>query len=141
VAYLPDFWLPSLQYWVEIKPASPLTAPETIKAQRLAAQSRVPVYVCCGLPHIATDPWQRLLPRESYSILAFAPDQPAPQSGYFWCWCPICKTAGITLGGEGSRLSCPCHKLPPLPTATHPRLRAASATACQARFEHGETPG
>ena len=80
-------------------------------------------------------------PADSYSILAFAPDQPQPQPGYFWCWCPICKTAGITLGGEGSWLPCTCRKLPSLPTATQPRLRAASAAVCQAHFEHGETPG
>lgn len=47
--YLPDFWLPDLQLWVEVKPGAPddVTAE---KAWRLALHSERVVFVSCGMP-------------------------------------------------------------------------------------------
>lgn len=54
--YLPDFWLPELGYWVEVKGELPqgyesgedLTGEEIEKATRLARLSGKGVYLLCG---------------------------------------------------------------------------------------------
>lgn len=48
--YLPDFWLPELDCWLEIKGQEP-TGEEREKCERLAVGSEKPVYVFVG------DPW------------------------------------------------------------------------------------
>lgn len=45
--YLPDFWLPRLQLWIEIKPSNP-SHEEMVKAQRLAEQSGYHVAILHG---------------------------------------------------------------------------------------------
>ncbi len=47
VRYLPDFWLPDMKYWIEIKPEYP-TADEKIKAEKLCLQTHNPVYIFYG---------------------------------------------------------------------------------------------
>lgn len=45
--YLPDFYLPGLHCWVEIKPTAP-TREEALKASSLARATREPVYLFAG---------------------------------------------------------------------------------------------
>lgn len=47
--YLPDFWLPESQTWIEIKGQAP-TDQEIEKAKALAKQSDAPVYLLVGIP-------------------------------------------------------------------------------------------
>lgn len=47
--YLPDFWLPDWNLWVEVKPGAP-DAVTVEKASRLAAHGRYPVFVSDGMP-------------------------------------------------------------------------------------------
>jgi hypothetical protein len=47
--YLPDFWLPEWDMWLEIKPDEPDSV-TLEKAGRLAVQSQKPVFISCGLP-------------------------------------------------------------------------------------------
>lgn len=47
--YLPDFFLPVQEYWIEIKGLEPSTR-ELKLAQDLADQTRQPVFVAVGLP-------------------------------------------------------------------------------------------
>ena len=47
--YLPDFWLPDWQMWVEVKP----DAPDDVtleKARRMVAQSDYPIFITNGMP-------------------------------------------------------------------------------------------
>lgn len=48
--YLPDFWLPQQQVWIEVKPTQEVTTDELKKARALAQQSSCAVYVVIGLP-------------------------------------------------------------------------------------------
>lgn len=47
--YLPDFWLPDWDLWVEVKPDAPDDVTSE-KAARLAAQSEYPIFVTNGMP-------------------------------------------------------------------------------------------
>lgn len=47
--YLPDFWLPDVGLWVEVKPGA-LDTPAREKAWRLALNTGHPVFVTHGLP-------------------------------------------------------------------------------------------
>jgi len=50
--YLPDFWLPGLELWVEVKPGAP-TEQERQKASELLLGTRRPVFITAGLPDVA----------------------------------------------------------------------------------------
>lgn len=47
--YLPDFWLPEWDMWVEVKPSPPDTV-TLEKARRLVGHSEKPLFISCGLP-------------------------------------------------------------------------------------------
>lgn len=47
--YLPDFWLPDLQLWIEIKGENP-TPQEKAKAQQLCAETKCSVGILSGTP-------------------------------------------------------------------------------------------
>lgn len=49
VRYLPDFWLPDLDMWVEVKAGQP-TITEAQKAKALTVQSNKAVFITCGSP-------------------------------------------------------------------------------------------
>lgn len=52
IYYLPDFWLPMVGYWVEIKGQHP-TPGEVIKASRLCLATQKPVYIFVGDPLVS----------------------------------------------------------------------------------------
>lgn len=47
--YLPDFWLPNLRLWVEVKPDAP-TPHERLKAIALIGRTGRPVFITSGMP-------------------------------------------------------------------------------------------
>lgn len=47
--YLPDFWLPDWELWIEVKPDTP-DAPTLEKARRLVDQGFRPVFITKGMP-------------------------------------------------------------------------------------------
>src|SRR5579875_627100 len=49
IRYLPDFWLPDLQYWIEIKGQKP-TDREVEKAQSIVKATGYPCFIFTGLP-------------------------------------------------------------------------------------------
>lgn len=51
--YLPDFWLPEFQLWVEIKPVT-IDAMAGEKARRLAHENHA-VLILCGQPHAGAE--------------------------------------------------------------------------------------
>ena len=59
--YLPDFWLPELECWIEIKGDTPGYV-ERIKAVKLCLRSRKDVHIFVGAPYQS----------ESYSSLSFS---------------------------------------------------------------------
>ncbi|MEN2464926.1 hypothetical protein [Ornithinibacillus sp. JPR2-1] len=157
--YLPDFWLPDLNLWVEVK-GNDITEEEDIKASLLAERTGSSVFVVGNIPYI--DP-------ENIDVWYFSDGTPTYDDGntfaytsdykgdiitglqgrdhpYVFCECPFCGKIGCEFDGRAARLECSCkgHEEymngdKTYNTAT-PRLVNAYNKARQARFEHGERP-
>lgn len=151
VWYLPDFWLPEQQCWVEIK-GDEMSPDEEEKASRLARATNARVYLFPGGLKFEED--GEIMPH-AWMFEAGIGTINAP--GYCWCECPVCHELGIHWAdpdtGDGSLMHPKClashvYKFPrgvtPPKIFEHmdatPRLFAAYKAARSARFEHGETP-
>lgn len=95
--YLPDFWLPELNFWVEIKGAE-VTEGESMKARQLCeiTNARVVVFTgCLVLPTKGDAP---------------SGDVWFPGGGwdccYQWCECEQCGAVGVEFDGRSDRLPC-----------------------------------
>ncbi len=137
VLYLPDFWLPALDAWLEVKGGEPIDD-ECEKAHRLSVASGKPVYVFFGG---MANPLSDAGPVTCY---AFFPDGSADH-GFLWCECSVCGTLGIEFEGRSDRLPCKARlgSLGVCGTSAHgdkgynhksPRLVAAFDRARSARF-------
>lgn len=109
--YLPDFWFPELEYWVEVKGTLPenygteedLAGEEIEKAMRLTEQSGNRVFLLCGAIDIAQSP----------VIIGFSfyPDGEVygdSAEHFSFARCPVCGLAGIALAGYVRELGCGC---------------------------------
>ena len=100
--YLPDFRLPGLGCWFEIKNrgTAPPTPEESLRARLLAEQTGMPCFVFFGDP-IGTKNFGR-----GNAYRYDVEGQMTP------CWqfteCPVCKTIGLTVGGRIGGLDCEC---------------------------------
>lgn len=97
-AYLPDFWLPSLDAWIEIKGADPEEDACDL-AHRLSVASEYRVYVFFGGIVMPENKWS------ATNAYAFFPDGTA-DNGYHWCECQSCGQLGIHYQGRSDRLPC-----------------------------------
>ena len=127
--YLPDFWLPEQDGWVEIKGQEP-TEEDSLKAQLLAEGTGHPVYIffgpieepsgyCTGSAHMWAD-WGSDL-------------------DYWWCECRHCGRLGIEYNGRSAWLPCRGNTCPSYDGKDYnydsPRLVEAYTKARSARFE------
>lgn len=99
--YLPDFWLPHLSAWLEIKGVEP-TFDECEKARRLAAGTSGRVYIAVGEPRPPVSPngeWD-----ESMWLI----DDAGTDYSHWWTQCPRCHEFGIEFSGRAERLACRC---------------------------------
>jgi hypothetical protein len=149
--YLPDFWLPEQQAWVEIKGADS-TGEEQHKCKRLAAQADANVFLFdTGLEF---DQDSEVVPH-AWGYMAGT--GAILSAGYSWCECPICHKCNIYQvdpdTGNGSMMHIRClssyvygfaRGVQPPNIFDHmdttPHLMNAYTAARQARFEHGEKP-
>jgi hypothetical protein len=149
--YLPDFWLPSLNAWYEVK-GRPPTEHEEELALQLANGTGCNVYIVWGdIPRNPdTNGYDQII---SPSRFGDEPRGITPVPNwdiyYAWCVCPHCGKVGIQFEARGERV-CP-H--PEHPEQRHPkfgrsdrghtgndrRLLAAYEAARSARFEHGQS--
>lgn len=167
--YLPDFWLPKQEMWVEVK-GDPNDRSYLEKVERLAKGTGFPVLVVHDV----------VMPRDDWSNRAECDwwiwfSDGGADGPYWWCECPTCGLIGAEFDGRSDRLpcktcyvcelllegktvavaadgKCPGHGEPKqvgCPRSSHgdkgynhetPRIAAAYAAARQARFEHGERP-
>lgn len=123
--YLPDFWLPQIECWVEIKGLPPTHA-EIQKAQALASAGGRPVVLFAGevdpriVGGIATDRWY--------------------PAAYAWASCSVCGWVDIIDIVAARTVHCPQCNVVRWFRFTSPALRSAYDAARGARFEHGEQP-
>lgn len=129
VRYLPDFWLPEQQCWMEVKGTEPTEA-EWQKAYFLAEGTGRPVFIFYG--EVGPDG----------TAQRFANGWDDEQ---MWCECPHCGSFGIEYHGRAARLPCRCIKKNDGPSwadrghnAKSTRLLAAYEAARSARFEFGD---
>ncbi len=99
--YLPDFWLPDLHYFVEVKGEKP-TQDECTKAILLAEFTGKEVFIFWGSPR---QPWSCSDLPESAMRFTNRGEQ---DESYWWCECPTCRKIDIAFAGLASRIVCEC---------------------------------
>lgn len=121
-AYLPDFYLPTLATWVEIKPAAP-SEEELEKLMRLHCHTGQAAVLLAG-DCADTNSYDR-----PPAYVGYVPGD----ESYLWTQCIGCAVVGITYCGLGDRLA---HRrgCPQVTTTAASTLRAAFAAARAARF-------
>lgn len=135
--YLPDFWLPTIESWYEVKGATP-TSSEMDKAGELADLSGHRVLVAYGaIPH-DTDCCGYDF--QSHPFGTGARGIRVPEDfDYAWCACPQCGKFGVEYEARGGRI-CRHDRDDKGYTGDDRRILAAYKLARSARFEFGETP-
>ncbi len=135
LTYLPDFFLPDLNVWVEVKAKKP-TQVEIDKACRLAISTNQHVYIFFGdIPYVDV---QWLECEWDGAHIYFA--QGGMDNHFHWCECPMCGKVDIKFSGYGDRICREKCNAPHNSYDATPRLRAAYEKARSARFEHGDRP-
>lgn len=134
--YLPDFWLPQVSMWAEVK-GSGFTLPELRKAHDLANASGGPVLLLIGQPadlayyaiEPDTDEWNppfSLADGTRVFVMDYAPFELSHYHLY----------ENRMFGGCGMNSEFPA----PWEYTDSPHAHPAVVAALAARFEHGETP-
>jgi len=136
--YLPDFYLPEQNYYVEIKGQMTKEDEEKVYEFGLNGQQ---IIVLGNIPPLCNDvfdlfEWVVDMYDDGWGAYFIPGDFP-----YLPCVCPKCGKFGFEWEGLGNRI---CHgkhgNLSDENTACHPKVIRAYSKARQARFEHGETP-
>lgn len=144
--YLPDFWLPDLGIWIEIKGTDP-TVEEQQKARALAMQSENPVYIFYGgMEPPAKEDGHFFRVGSGFRALGYGAIQhaawarlPYPNFSFIWVECETCHAVDVIGIGptlEMTKRICECN------TTVRPRsgrLVQAYQASRSARFEHGES--
>ena len=134
VLYLPDFWLPQLNCWIEIKGARAVPEDELEKVRRLAKQSGKDVYLFCGSP-LAPDEDNPNLWYGAESAADWFPSEGGQDGHYLWCACPKCHRIGIEFDGRAGRIGCGCVLGDKTYNFRSTRLLAAYSKAREARLD------
>lgn len=139
IYYLPDFWLPSYQYWFEIKGQTP-TDEEKFKCKKLNFLSEYPVVLAVGEPHLNEN-------------IVYSCDMNGSGGGYGewlnarWFFCPNCAVFDFGIDPTGRATICTyswkhvglCECLSEHRIGNFPALIAAYNAAKQSRFEFGQS--
>ena len=109
--YLPDFYIPSLDCFIEIKPDVPVEGRES-PTEALAAHTGKSVYTFYGSPQLPIDSFDGgvcicvdCVYKELSGAMSYGWDD-----GYHLCVCPSCGRAGIEFDGRADRIDCDCIK-------------------------------
>lgn len=144
--YLPDFWMPLQDCWIEIKGDIP-TSDEQAKCAGLAEVTNKNVYCFFGQ---ITNPRHQDFENNDGAYAWFHVTYQRESDGCLipavgwdnfqqWCECSQCGFFGIEYSGRSERLCCPCLKdQPKIYNYDTPRLNKAYDAARSARFEFGE---
>ena len=96
--YLPDFFMPDMNSWIEIKPIAP-TRQERTRCAELANDTGKRVLLFYG-PVEAQDP------SDTESAECYFPGG-GMDYHYMWCSCPCCGRFGVEFDGRGARVCIP----------------------------------
>jgi hypothetical protein len=136
--YLPDFWLPSLKLWVEIKGDVP-TEQELEKASRLTGESKKRTVILWGDIPL---PDKDFCPKSEVFCLFINGKVGSIASYAYWCECPLCHSIGFTRPSVSFPPVCLCSFQQPhlaeydvRPRFDSQRLLGAYKAARMARFE------
>jgi hypothetical protein len=133
VFYLPDFYLPRLDCFIEVKGEKPVYE-ETEKAYGLTEATGKKVYILWGKVDCPDNV------RSGSNDGHYVYHEPFGWDyAHFWCECPTCGFIGIEHGGWADRLTCDCVIHGRTPNHNSPRLLEAYKKAKQARFEFGHS--
>jgi hypothetical protein len=125
--YLPDFFLPELDVYLEIKRYGVASTEEQDKCAWLAEGTHRRVLLACGLPKFGN--W------DDCGMTCFFESPGSVDTDYFFCECPVCKAVGIEFSGFGDRVCGDDHgDLPRQHTHTRNRFVEAAKHAEQKRF-------
>jgi hypothetical protein len=160
--YLPDFWLPDLDAWWEVK-GEELPENEVKPQCELAMECGKRVYTAYGsIPRYITERGYSPERRGIEYVERFRNEVEFDLSGdidYAFCACPWCGRIGLEYEGRSARI-CGWRKHHSNPedalaviepaghwrvddkcyTADNPRISKAYIIARSARFEHGDSP-
>ena len=103
--YLPDFWLPQQQCWVEIK-GTPPTKQEMQFASDLCSGTKAAVFIFDGSLFLPAGNYCPCGPSAQVFFGGQDDDGPCWDDGYTWCICNKCGSAGIEFNGRSDRLPC-----------------------------------
>lgn len=140
--YLPDFWLPDLDMWVEIK-GDDISKTDSAKCFALVKQTNKTVAVLCGsIPENTDDLRDDFYVIDAYENPHLADDHPERfgvgwDNYHGWVQCEQCgkiKYVFSQYAGRGCR--CSGHEKR---SGRTDLLDSAYAAARSARFEHGES--
>lgn len=123
--YLPDFWLPTLNMFVEVKPPGH-AGPDSIMVAQLDDRKLLLVN---GAPGEAIEGWYTNKDFVGGTLLSPYWDGP-----YCFCFCPLCDRLGCTFDGRGGRVCAKCPTTDKDYTGDDPRILAASFVAKEWRF-------
>ena len=133
--YLPDFYLPASNWWVEIKGVMNNTDLKKIDA----FGEHHNIVVLGDIPAATTEDTRAWVERNYSGWESFRTPYDFP---YLPCICPKCGKFGFEFDGRGARIcgdTC-CPDDDKGYTYDDPAILRAYRIARQARFEHGETP-
>ncbi len=149
--YLPDFWLPSIETWFEVKGQHPTDDESRLHTDFAIVTKQRHITAFGDIPRNITD-----LSYESDSMLLDG----GCDFHYLWCVCPWCGKPGIEFDGRGARVcGYKAHhateedafKDPRFDASKHwrvddkcytyneQRIQLAYEAARSARFEHGQS--
>lgn len=104
VRYLPDFRLPTLGAFLEVKGAYP-TPSEREKCSWLAEATKDVALIVWGEPCPPAQLVKRS-DRDGDQAMVFHPDW--DDQSWWWCECPYCGLIDLTFQGRAERLRCRC---------------------------------
>ena len=133
--YLPDFYLPKLNIWVEVKGI--FTDKDEQKLYRFENMNNIGAIYCVGqIPPDVDDIVEWVYDKYKDTGIYNNGFMDFP---YLPCVCPTCGKFGFQFEGRGSRI-CRHDDDDKGYTYNNPKILSAYKAARQARFEHKETP-
>jgi hypothetical protein len=136
--YLPDFYLPDIDTWIEIKPGPPKDWPNHLVFNYVPDSDEewnsFPLknfVLILGEPYVDRDD----MSPDGFLYCGFINGD----NDYYFCECPVCGKIGIEWNGRAERICKEkCCRYGRLFNTHTFRLLQAYSSARQARFEHGE---